>query len=267
MDLSMIPKQPLSPSDPSSHTQWDPNKAARCGEPSYVWRAGQDRRLQMILDAAGERIRGEVLENGCGIGMYVKRLAPYAGRVTGLEYDFARAAEARRLANRLANAEILCAAGENLPFPSGSFDLILSHEVLEHVRDDWLVVREMVRVLRPGGRMVLFVPNRGYPFETHGIYWRGHYHFGNIPLVNYLPRRWRDRLAPHVRIYTYHDLLPLFDGLPVRFIRRTVIFGAYDNVIARRPSVGKILRAILQGMERTPLRILGLSHFWVVEKS
>jgi SAM-dependent methyltransferase len=245
----------------------DLEKAALCGEPSYTWRAGQARRLQMILAAAGERLNGRVLENGCGVGMYVERLAPYAGRVIGLEYDFARAVEARQLADRLANAEILCAAGENLPFPSGSFDLILSHEVLEHVQDDRLAVAEMTRVLRPGGRMAIFVPNRGYPFETHGIFWRGQYRFGNIPLVNYLPRRWRDRLAPHVRIYTQRDLERLFNGLPVRFIQRTVIFGAYDNVIARWPSIGKILRAILQGMERTPLRALGLSHFWVVEKT
>ena len=82
------------------------------------------------------------------------------------------------------------------------FSLILSHEVLEHVQDDRRSVEEMVRTLKPGGRIVLFVPNRGYPFETHGIYWRGRYHFGNIPLVNYLPRRLRDRLAPHVRSYT-----------------------------------------------------------------
>jgi hypothetical protein len=53
----------------------------------------------------------------------------------------------------------------------------------------------------------------------------------------------------------------------VRFVQRTVIFGAYDNVIARRPAIGRALRAILQGMERTPLRTLGLSHFWVVEKT
>jgi SAM-dependent methyltransferase len=243
------------------------DKAARCGEPSYVWRAGQDRRLQMILDAAEERLQRSVLENGCGVGMYVERLAPHAGKVTGLEYDFPRAVEARQLADRLANAEILCAAGENLPFPPGSFDLILSHEVLEHVEDDRLAVAEMARILRPGGRMIIFVPNRGYPFETHGVYWRGRYRFGNIPLVNYLPRRLRDRLAPHVRVYTHHDLERLFDGLPLRFIQRTVIFGAYDNVIARWPSFGKILRAILQWMERTPLRVLGLSHFWVVEKS
>jgi SAM-dependent methyltransferase len=242
------------------------DKAARCGEPSYVWRAGQKRRLQMILQAAGERMQGKVLENGCGVGMYVEHLAPFAGEITGLEYDFPRAQEAHQLTGPLTNANIVCAAGEGLPFPSESFDLILSHEVLEHVVDDQAAVQEMARLLRPGGRMVIFVPNRGYPFETHGIYWRGAYRFGNIPLVNYLPRRLRDRLAPHVRIYTARDLERLFVGLPVRFVERTVIFGAYDNIIARRPAIGKLLRAVLQTMERTPLHNLGLSHFWVVEK-
>jgi SAM-dependent methyltransferase len=139
--------------------------------------------------------------------------------------------------------------------------------VLEHVQNDAQAVQEIVRALRPGGRVVLFVPNRGYPFETHGIYWRGAYRFGNIPLVNYLPRRWRDRLAPHVRIYTRTDLQRLFAGLPVCVIQHTIIFGAYDNIIARRPGLGRVLRSILQAMENTPLRIFGLSHFWVVEKN
>ena len=44
------------------------------------------------------------------------------------------------------------------------------------------------RVGKPGGRAVIFCPNRGYPFETHGIYWNGKYHFGNKFFVNYLPR-------------------------------------------------------------------------------
>ncbi len=118
--------------------------------------------------------------------------------------------------------------------------------------DDRLAVREMIRVLKPGGRAVIFVPNIGYPFETHGIYWRGRYRFGNIPLVNYLPRLLRDRLAPHVRVYAFGDLAALFDGLPVRFVERTVIFGAYDNLIARFGVWGKALRAVLHFLERTP---------------
>ena len=240
----------------------DLEKAALRGEPSYLWRAGQERRLHMILEAAGRRIKGYVLENGCGVGTYVRHLVPYSGKVFGLEYDFSRTVQAGQY-SRL----ISCAAGEKLPFPDRTFDFILSHEVLEHVQDDRLAVDEMVRTLKPGGRIGLFVPNRGYPFETHGIYWRGSYHFGNIPGVNYLPRRLRDRLAPHVRIYTRRDLERLFSSLPIRYVYRTIIFGAYDNIIARSPRLGRLLRAILQFLEKTPLRIFGLSHFWVIEKT
>lgn len=244
-------------------------KAAACGEASYVWRAGQERRWRMILEAAEDRVQGRVLDNGCGVGLYLARLAEVAHEAYGLEYDRERAVEAGR---RCGN--VVGGAGEALPFPDGTFDLILSHEVLEHVADDRQAVEEMARVLRRpdpqtgrGGRIVLFVPNRGYPFETHGVFWRGRYRFGNIPLVNWLPRRLRDRLAPHVRVYTGRDLERLFADLPLRVVRRTVVFGAYDNVIARRPRLGRLLRALLHAAERTPLRAFGLSHLWVLERT
>lgn len=237
------------------------DKAALRGEPSYVWRAGQQRRLNMIVNAAGSRIQGRILENGCGVGMYVEHLSLLGGTVIGLEYDFERAAEAGTNSPHIINA-----AGESIPLPSGTFDLILSHEVIEHVQDDRAAICEMVRTLKPGGRVVIFCPNRGYPFETHGMYWKGEYHFGNKVFVNYLPRSLRDRLAPHVRVYSKKDMQKLFEGLPVKFIERTIIFGAYDNIIARFGPLGKILRGALQVLERTPLKIFGLSHFWVVEK-
>ncbi len=243
-------------------TDRDLKKAALRGEPSYVWRDGQQRRLDMIVRAAGERIKGRILENGCGVGMYVEHLAPFGGKVFGLEFDFDRAAEAAQNSPRIMNA-----AGEYLPLPSGTLDLILSHEVIEHVQDDRAAICEMIRVLRPSGRVVIFCPNRGYPFETHGIYWKGKYYFGNKPFVNYLPRVWRDKLAPHVRVYSSRDLQKLFNDLPVKFIERAVIFGAYDNLIARFGAFGKLLRGILQFLEKTPLKIFGLSHFWVVEKT
>ena len=179
----------------------------------------------------------------------------------GLEYVFGRAVQAADHVDRIVQA-----AGEYLPYPTGRFDLILSHEVIEHVADDRLAVQEMVRTLRPGGRLILFCPNRWYPFETHGMYWKGKYIFGNIPLLNYLPKPWRNRVAPHVRAYTSRDLEKLFRDLPVRFLERRVIFGAYDNIIARFPRLGKALRSVLHRLENTPLQRLGLSHFWVVEK-
>jgi SAM-dependent methyltransferase len=236
-------------------------KAALRGEPSYVWREGQQRRLDMIVKAAGERIRGKVLENGCGVGMYVEKMSALGADVIGLEYDFDRARDAFNVSQSIINA-----AGEFLPLPASTFDLILSHEVIEHVQDDRSAVAEMVRVLKVGGRAVIFCPNRGYPVETHGIFFKGKYYFGNKLFVNYLPRTWRDKLAPHVRVYSRRDLQKLFDGLPVKFIERTIIFGAYDNIIARFGAFGRFLRAVLQFLEKTPLKILGLSHFFVVER-
>jgi SAM-dependent methyltransferase len=241
-------------------SEWKLEKAALRGEPSYVWRAGQQRRLEMIIRAAGERIKGCILENGCGVGMYVEHLSPLGGTVIGLEYDFERAIEAKQNSPLIINA-----AAESLPLPSGTFDLILSHEVIEHVQEDHTAIREIVRALKPGGRAVIFCPNRGYPFETHGVYWKGKYYFGNKLFVNYLPRALRDKLAPHVRVYSKHDMQKLFEGLPVKFIEQTIIFGAYDNIIARFGPLGKVVRGILQMLERTPLKRFGLSHFWVVE--
>jgi hypothetical protein len=58
----------------------------------------------------------------------------------------------------------------------------------------------------------------------------------------------------------------LFSGLPVRIIQRTVIFGAYDNIIARWPTLGRFVRRITLSLENSPARTFGLSHFWVVEK-
>ncbi len=246
----------------------DLEKAAALGQPSLVWRAGQERRLQMILGMAAGRERGRVLDNGCGVGAYLKRLEPLAAFALGLEFDRERARVAKAVP-----LTVLSGRAERLPFPDGSLDLILSHEVIEHVDSDRAAVTEMVRALRPpsedtpGGRLMLFVPNRGYPFETHGAYLRGRYRYGNVPLINYLPTAIRRRLAPHVRVYSRPQLEQLLSGLPLHLVHRTVIFGGYDNVIARWPRFGRWLRSLLQSLERTPLRVFGLSHFWVLERT
>ena len=188
-----------------------------------------------------------------------------ARHAVGIEIEYERGHAARHICPN-DNTDIVNSCGEYLPFKDNTYDLILSHEVIEHVNDDKLCIREMVRVLKPGGRIILFCPNRGYPFETHGIYWKGEYHFGNKLFVNYLPRSLRDKLAPHVNIYTRKDLERLFEGLPVKYICRSAVMGAYDNIIQRHPGFGKFLRTSLQSLEKTPLRVLGLSHFWVIEK-
>lgn len=236
-------------------------RAVSLGHPSYVWREGQERRLRMMREHV--RLQGaRLLDVGCGLGMYVRHLRAYSDDVHGVDVDADRVHQA---GETLPN--IVRAPAERLPYADASFDGVLLHEVLEHVDDDAAAVREAWRVLRPGGRMVIFVPNRYYPFETHGVFWRGAYHYGNVPLVNYLPDVWRDRLCPHVRAYTGRELRRLFAGLPGRLVVHRRIFAGYDNVVARAPALGRALRRVSYALERTPLEVLGLSHLVVFERA
>jgi len=244
------------------------DKAIELGHPSYVWDFGQERRLNLIRRFVPLEGRS-ILDVGCGLGMYVRAMRRFSQDVHGVDIDADKVAEARR---DLPNIRL--APAEKLPYPDGAFDVVLSHEVIEHVVDDRQAIAEAVRVLKAppageaggGGRLVIFAPNRLYPFETHGAYWRGEYHFGNIPLVNYLPNRWRNRFCPHVRAYTGRGLRRLLAGLPVTVVVHTRIFPGYDKVVQRRPALGRALRRVTYLLEQTPVRVLGLSHFMVVER-
>jgi SAM-dependent methyltransferase len=195
--------------------------------------------------------------------MYTQAFGRYTPQVYGVEVEIerARAAWSQQRARGVA-----VAPGEALPFPDQSFDVVFNHEVLEHVDDDAQMVAEMVRACRAGGRIVTFCPNRWYPAETHGCYWRGRYSFGNKLLVNYLPDALRNRLAPHVRAYTGRGLRRLFQNQPVQMIHHARIYAGYDNVVARWPRLGRCLQRVSYALERTPLQVLGLSHFLVVER-
>ncbi|NDJ55205.1 MAG: methyltransferase domain-containing protein [Chloroflexi bacterium] len=243
-----------------SQTSSDAKHAER-GAPSYVWRFGQQRRLAMIRRWSPPELE-MILVDGCGLGQYAAHLLEDSPHVYAFDIELERVQVAQQ---HVPNAHV--AASEYKPYPPNTFDLILSNEVIEHVQDDGLALRDMARLLKPGGRIVLFCPNRWYPFETHGHYFRGEYHFGNTPLINYLPNGLRNRLAPHVRAYTRRDLLTLIRPLPLKIIHSTRIFGGYDNITTRFPSLGKALRAVLYGFEQTPLRVFGLSHLMVLEKT
>jgi len=235
-------------------------KAITLGHPSYIWRFGQDRRLDLIRQYApldGRRI----LDVGCGLGMYVRKMLQFSRDVYGVDIDPDKVARASK---DLANIQV--APAEKLPFPDDYFDVILSHEVIEHVTDDAQAIREAYRCVRPGGRIVVFAPNRFYPFETHGVYIGARYVFGNIPLVNWLPTGLRNRFAPHVRAYRATDIRRLFAGLPGRFVVHRQIYPGYDNLCARHPLLGHLLRVTTYALESTPLRAFGLSHFAVYEK-
>jgi SAM-dependent methyltransferase len=231
------------------------------GNPSYVWRFGQERRLNMIRRyVALENVR--VLDLGCGQGTYVRRFSDFTPRAYGIDIDLQRVQR-----GAIAGVHGLCAGvSEKLPFADNAFDAVLLNEVLEHVSNDRETLREALRVTRPGGRVIVFVPNRFYPFETHGVYLGKRYVFGNIPLVNYLPDPLRNNLVPHARAYTRAGLERISRGLPGRWVDWQVVYPGFDNVVERKPVLGNAMRRVTYTLEQTWLKRLGLSHLLVLER-
>jgi SAM-dependent methyltransferase len=237
------------------------DERAALGNPSFVWRSGQDRRLALIrryVALEGARI----LDVGCGLGLYVRAFRRFSDRVYGIDVAFDRVCRGSRDVPNL-----MLAASEQLPFRDGFFDVAILNEVIEHVFDDRGTMHELARVLRPGGRAVFYAPNRFYPFETHGVYLGRRYLFGNIPLVNYLPGPLRNALVPHARVYLTRDFRRITRGLPFRTVAHTYVFPGFDNIEGRSKDLAGVLRHVLYAAENSPLRIFGLSHLLVLERT
>src|SRR5205085_1430353 len=118
----LTPMTVVTPSSDSATATFADERAA-LGNPSFVWRFGQDRRLDLIrhyVPLEGRRI----LDVGCGIGTYVKQLRRFSDAVYG--FDVA-ADRVRRGARDVPN--LMLAEGEHLPFGDGSFDIVILNEV------------------------------------------------------------------------------------------------------------------------------------------
>jgi ubiquinone/menaquinone biosynthesis C-methylase UbiE len=110
-----------------------------------------------FLDRAGIPVRGRVLDAGCGGGGMPLSLAEEVNEVVGIDpiERFQEAGVRLGQERRIRNLHFALADGMALPFASGSFDLVLSHAVIEHVADAPLYLRECARVLAPGGYVYL----------------------------------------------------------------------------------------------------------------
>jgi ubiquinone/menaquinone biosynthesis C-methylase UbiE len=110
-----------------------------------------------FLEQAGVQIGGRILDAGCGGGGMPLSLAEEADQVIGIDLAprFNEAGHRLAAEHGLRNLHFAQANGEALPFPDAAFDMVLSHAVIEHVADAPGYLRELARVLKPGGFMYL----------------------------------------------------------------------------------------------------------------
>ena len=115
-------------------------------------------RLETVIRRVGSG-PGDLLDAGMGPGRLLERLASRDWTVSGVDLSERMIEHARRRlpqhANRLFQAPV-----EALPFADSTFDIVVATGVLEYVSDPTLAVGELVRVLRPAGRLIASLPNR-----------------------------------------------------------------------------------------------------------
>jgi SAM-dependent methyltransferase len=139
-------------------------------------------------------ISARLLDIGCWDGRATQRYARAIGaRAHGVEVFPAPAEEAAGSGVEVQNANL---EHEALPWPDATFDVVIANQVFEHLKNIWLPLAEVYRVLRPGGTFVLSVPNLGS------------LHNRILLLVGRQPTSIRV-LGPHVRGYTLGSLCHL----------------------------------------------------------
>jgi SAM-dependent methyltransferase len=134
-------------------------------EERHWWYRGRRAVLDAVLDGLALPAGLRILDAGCGSGRNMVALAR-RGAVTGVEPAAASLQVARE---RAVGAVVPGSLDEPLPFPDGAFELAVALDVLEHVEDDGAALRELARVIAPGGRLLVTVPQYGWLWGEHDV--------------------------------------------------------------------------------------------------
>ena len=183
------------------------------------------------------------LDVGCGDGArYGLRMQESGVEMHGVDISEVAVQEARQ---RGIDAQVASLANP-LPFDDGSFDVAICLEVLEHLVDPEYVVREISRVLKPGGRALLSVPNAAYWTTRVELLFTGHYNPRGSP-VTQRAAPWRD---PHIRFFNFGTFAAMLNegglkvvrsgGLECQFLR----IAGLDGMLGSKSPLDRPLEAI-----------------------
>lgn len=139
-------------------------------EDRHWWYRGRRKIVQRDLARVPVPPGARVLDAGCGSGRLLDELVRYGWRVSGLDMN----PDSVEIARGRGHEDVHQGVVESLPWEDETFDLITSLDVIEHTADDRVSLRELRRVLRADGRLLITVPAYQALWSTHDVFNR-HY--------------------------------------------------------------------------------------------
>jgi SAM-dependent methyltransferase len=224
------------------------------GKPAAVGDFILDRRARLVRPWLADG-GGVLLDFGCGNGAQTVRLMDPFRRIIGADIN-ARSLDAF-MDHAARNGgggrcESLLLDARRIDLPDDSVDCLTSFEVLEHVVDEAATLAEWRRVLRPGGRLVITVPNRWWIFETHGAD-LPYLPWNRVPLFSWLPKRVHDRWA-RARIYRRREIVAKLTRAGFQ-VHRTAYVTAPMDVVRWEP-LRRVLRSTVFRSDTTGMPML-----------
>jgi SAM-dependent methyltransferase len=143
----------------------------------HWWYRGRRRIVRAELDRLALGASPRILDAGCGSGRTLDELRDY-GTVAGLDFSEQAVAAARRRGH----ADVQAGRVEALPWPDETFDLVTCLDVIEHTPDDRATLRELRRVTRPGGHLLVTVPAYQALWSAHDVVNRHERRYGRRAL-------------------------------------------------------------------------------------
>lgn len=222
-----------------------------------------DRMTKDTLEAVGARPKAKVLDVGCGRGLDLASQFGKGSILIGCDPSGVMVRRAREtLREKGLQPMVVCCSAEHLPFASGSLDRVYCKGAIDHFYDPGRALKEMARVLSPGGRLVVSVAN----FESLGcrlgrLYNRLHRiftgkelpgpHFWEIPkdhVYRFHKKLLLELMPPDVQFLNLHGI-SLFWGVPGwgAFLKRTppeareLLLGMLDRLGRVFPSLADVM--------------------------
>lgn len=200
--------------------------------------------IQKFIDIKGKKF----IDCGCGSGHYVNELLSFGADVYGIEYNFEKVSQFKKyhpgIENRVQTGNI-----EEMKFKDGTFDVALLNEVLEHISNEFNALLEIKRVLKPNGILIIFSPNRLYPFETHSVKFKNSNRTLPIytPGIPYIPL-WLGKMffQYNARNYWSKELKKLVQSSGFTIIKVDYIWQTFENISGVQPKIFTILKNLLR---------------------